>query len=76
MEKTKEYEGVYLPYIIKWGKITGWIGVLLSFGPAVALAVFYGIIPPVSSILTGFVSIAGAVGVLWFIEPEIGRAHV
>lgn len=69
MEKNKEYEGNYLPYIIKWGKITGWIGVLLSFGPAIALLVFYGIMPPPSAILTGFVSIAGAVGVIWFIEP-------
>lgn len=69
MEKTKEYEGVYLPYIIKWGKITGWLGILLSFGPAIALIVFYGLMPPASAILTGFVSIAGAVGIIWFIEP-------
>lgn len=69
MEKTNIYDGVYLPDIVKWGKITGWIGILLSFGPAIALAVIYGLVPPGSAILTGFVSIAGAVGVLWFVEP-------
>lgn len=68
-QSVNEFEGVYLPDIIKWGKLTSWLGVLLSFGPALALAVVYGIVPPASAILTGFVSIAGAVGVLWFIEP-------
>ncbi len=69
MEKNTEYSSVYLPYIIRWGKITNWLGILLSFGPAIALAAFFGLVPPLSAILTGFVSIAGAVGVLWFIEP-------
>lgn len=69
MEKNTEYSSVYLPYIIRWGKITNWLGILLAFGPAIALAAFYGLVPPMSAVLTGFVSIAGAVGVLWFIEP-------
>lgn len=66
---TNRFDGVYLPDIIKWGKITSWLGVLFGFGPALVLAVVYGIVPPISAILTGFVSMAGAVGVLWFIEP-------
>lgn len=68
-QSINEFDGVYLPDIIRWGKLTNWLGVLLSFGPAIALAVVYGIVPPASAILTGFVSIAGAVGVLWFVEP-------
>ena len=69
MEKNNVFDGIYLPDIIKWGKLTSWIGVLLAFGPALVLAVIYGIMPPASAILTGFISMAGAVGVLWFVEP-------
>lgn len=69
MDKNNVYDGVYLPDIIKWGKFTSWLGVLVSFGPALVLAVIYGIMPPASAILTGFVSMAGAVGVMWFVEP-------
>ena len=68
-DKSNVFDGVYLPDIIRWGKITNWIGVLLSFGPALVLAVIFDLVPPVSAILTGFISMAGAVGVLWFIEP-------
>lgn len=68
-DKSNVFDGVYLPDIIRWGKITNWIGVLLSFGPAIVLAVIFDLVPPASAILTGFISMAGAVGVLWFIEP-------
>lgn len=63
------YSTKFLPKVIRFGKITNWLGVLVSFGPALVLAVIYGIVPPASAILTGFISMAGAVGVLWFIEP-------
>ena len=69
MDKNNVYDGIYLPDIIKWGKLTSWLGVLVSFGPALVLAVIYGLIPPASAILTGFISMAGAVGVMWFVEP-------
>ena len=69
MKSNNEFNGVYLPYINKWGKITNWLGALLAFGPALVLAVVYKIIPPISAIITGFIAIASAVGVLWFVEP-------
>lgn len=59
----------YLPYINKWGKITNWLGVALSFGPALVLAVIFKIIPPINAIITAFIAIASAVGINWFIEP-------
>ena len=34
MENLNKYDSDYIPYIIKWGRITGWLGVALSFGPA------------------------------------------
>ena len=69
MEKNSQYDGIYLPYIIKWGRITGWLGVLLSFGPALVLAVVYKLMPPVSAIITAFIAIASAVGINWVVEP-------
>lgn len=70
MDKNHDiYGGNYLPYIIKWGKITGWLGILLSFGPAIVLAVIYKIVPPINAIITGFIAIASAVAVNWVVEP-------
>lgn len=69
MENKDVFNNSYLPQVTRIGKITGWLGVLVAFGPALVLAVFYGLVPPGSAILTGFISIAGAVGVLWFVEP-------
>lgn len=67
--KKDNFDGIYLPYIIKWGKITGWLGICLAFGPALVLAVVYKIMPPVNAIITGFIAIASAAGVNWFVEP-------
>lgn len=70
MNKVNEiFESDYLSYINKWGKITGWLAVLLSFGPAITLAIVFNIMPPVNAILTAFVAIASAVGINWFVEP-------
>lgn len=70
MENSNDiFESTYLPYISKWGKITNWLGVLLSFGPALVLLAIFKIVPPFSAVITGFVTMAGAAGVLWFIEP-------
>jgi len=69
MDKKQIYEGIFLPDIIKWGRITNILGLVLAFGPALVLAVVFKLVPPASAILTGFISIASAVGVLWFVEP-------
>jgi hypothetical protein len=69
MDKKQIYEGVFLPDIIKWGRITNILGLVFAFGPAIVLAVVFKLVPPASAILTGFISIASAVGVLWFVEP-------
>lgn len=69
MDKKQVFEGVFIPEIIKWGRITNIIGLILAFGPAIVLALIFKIVPPSSAIFTGFISIASAVGVLWFIEP-------
>lgn len=59
----------YFKYIVKWGRITGLLAIVLSFGPILVLTVIYGIMPPVSAIVTAFIAMASAVAVNWFIEP-------
>ncbi len=69
MKNNNLFENDYLGYVNRWGKITNWLGVLLSFGPALVLAVIFKIVPPINAILTGFIAVASAVGINWFIEP-------
>lgn len=63
------YKDEYVPQINKIGKITGYLGVLLAFAPALVLAVVYGILPKPAALLTAFASGTSAFGVLWFVEP-------
>ena len=70
MEENKEFfEKEYMPHMNRTGKITGLLGVILSFVPAIALAVVYGIVPKASALLTAFIAGASSFGVLWFVEP-------
>lgn len=69
VQKCDIYQSEYIPYINKWGKLTNWIGVLISFGPALVLAFVFDAMPPVSAIFAGFIGIAAAVGINWFVEP-------
>lgn len=69
MENNNKFSSAYIPEIIRWGRITGILGILLSFGPAIVLAVIYKLMPPVSAIMTAFVAITSAVAVNWVVEP-------
>ena len=69
MNNQDYYNKEYVPQVNKIGKITGYLGVLLSFTPALVLAVVYGILPKPAALLTAFISGASAFGVLWFVEP-------
>ena len=63
------YKYEYTPKINRIGKLTGYLGVLVAFTPALVLAVVYGIVPKPAALLTAFISGASAFGVLWFVEP-------
>lgn len=63
------YDQEYIPYIVKWGRITNLIGVLLAFTPALVLTFIYNIKPSFSVILAGFVMQASVSGIFWFVEP-------
>lgn len=70
METNKDYyNDIYMPKVNKIGKFTGYLGVTLSFVPAILLAVVYGIVPKADALLIAFISGASAFGVLWFVEP-------
>ena len=63
------YKDEYTPKINRIGKLTGYLGVLVAFTPALVLAVVYGIVPKPAALLTAFFSGTSAFGVLWFVEP-------
>lgn len=69
MKKQDFFNDEYMPQIHKIGKITGYLGALLSFAPAVALVVVYGLVPDVKALLAAFGLAASTFGVLWFVEP-------
>ena len=46
------YKDEYMPKVNKIGKLTGVVGVILAFSPAIALAVVYGILPKPAALLT------------------------
>lgn len=59
----------YLKKANRLGKITGFLGVLAAFFPAIVLAVVYGITPNLTALPTVAISVITSFGVLWFVEP-------
>lgn len=63
------FENEYMPQMHRIGKLTGFLGVALSFAPAAVLAVVYGLLPNPAALLTAFIAAASAFGFLWVVEP-------
>ena len=63
------FEKEYMPRMHRIGKLTGFLGVLLSFAPAAILAVVYKLLPDPAALLTAFIAAASAFGFLWIVEP-------
>ena len=68
MENKGFYEGEYMPQMHKIGKLTGFLGAILSFLPALVLAVVYGLLPKPAALATAFIS-ATSIRFLWIVEP-------
>ena len=51
MGKNDFYESEYMPKMHRIGKVTGFLGVVCSFLPAVMLAVVYGLLPDPAALL-------------------------
>lgn len=69
MENKDFFNDEYMPKMNKIGKITGALGVIIAFLPALVLAVVYGILPKPAALATAFVAGASSFAVLWFVEP-------
>jgi len=63
------YKSKFTPAVVKWGMITVWIGVVLSFLPALYIWSAHGLLPSTAEILKGFGLILAIVGAFWFVEP-------
>ena len=60
----------YMPYIIKWGKLTCWLSIPLIFIPAIALYIFYQAVPSVGGVITGFIALFSSM-VAWYVVDPI-----
>jgi len=69
MDRHEYFKKDYMPKMNRIGKLTGYLGVLVSFVPAVVLAVVFNIVPRPAALLTAFIAGATSFGVLWFVEP-------
>lgn len=59
----------YMPKMNRIGKITGYLGVVASFFPALVLIVVYGSFPNLAALPTVAISVVSSFAVLWFVEP-------
>ncbi|MEM0015015.1 MAG: hypothetical protein QXX81_05160 [Zestosphaera sp.] len=69
MSSKETYNKEFLPYVIKWGSMTNLIAYPLQFLPGIALAVLYGLFPPVTAIIAGAVAQISVSGAFWIVEP-------
>lgn len=63
------YSTTYIPSIIKFGRATNLLGVVVAFFPGLALAFVFGLVPPLAAVFAGFIMQASVSGVFWFVEP-------
>ncbi|MDR1773950.1 MAG: hypothetical protein LBR30_03635 [Clostridioides sp.] len=69
MSQNNYFKNEYIPGIVKWGKITQLLGLLLCFLPAIVVSFIYGYMPPFTAILAGLVMQLSATGIFAIVEP-------
>lgn len=69
MTNQQIYDNEYIPYCVKWGRLTSLIGVAASFLPVAVLALVYGVIPPFEAIMAAATIRVSACAVYYVIEP-------
>ncbi|MCI5997421.1 MAG: hypothetical protein PT934_06970 [Peptoniphilaceae bacterium] len=65
----EQYENIFTKSIIRYGRFTNLFAIPLCFLPAIGLYVFYGAIPTLTEILTGWMYIASMFAVYSVVEP-------
>ncbi len=68
-KQSNYYAKTYIPSIIRWGKITMLLGILLCFAPALVISGIYGYMPPISAIIAGTISQISVSGAFYIVEP-------
>lgn len=63
------YDQEYIPYSIKWGRLTSLIGVAASFFPVIILSFVFKIVPAFDAIVAAATIRISACLVYYFIEP-------
>ena len=70
MQTTQQiYDNEYIPYSIKWGRLTSLLGVVASFVPLAVLAIVFGIMPALGAIAAAATIRISACVVYYFVEP-------
>ena len=69
MTKEEIYSKDYIPYSIKYGRMTRLIGVVASFVPLIVLALVFGVMPTAKAIAAAAAIRISACLVYYFIEP-------
>lgn len=75
MEKEKKYgkeeifEKSYIPFAIKWGKLSCFIALLIVYLPVAALVIFFKARPSIGAIITGCIGILSAYSAMYFVDP-------
>ena len=68
-KSTELYSKDYIPYSIKYGRMTSLIGVVASFVPLIVLALVFGVMPTAKAIAAAAAIRISACLVYYFIEP-------
>lgn len=70
MQTTQQiYDNEYIPYSIKWGRLTSLLGVVASFVPLAVLAIVFDIMPTLDAIVAAATIRISACVVYYFVEP-------
>lgn len=67
--KVNVFEKAYMPFAIRWGRLSCIISIMLVYLPAIALIVFHGARPDMGAVLTGIVGIVSAYSAWYFVDP-------
>lgn len=69
MSNNSSYKTEFLPYIIKWGRITNLYAIAISFLPVAVVLFVFDFVPSLSAVAIALSATVGVVGVMWFSDP-------